>query len=91
MIDKYDLGYTDVVCTGVNWGTREFYFIFRGKEYVYKQQGDIRCTADTDHIRCVIKEFKEKMKDKKNNMGNYIVINGKKAELSIRYKLKEEE
>ena len=60
-LDKYDLKYDDVLCTAVNWETREFYFTFKGKEYKYKQQGDISCNADTDHIRCVIEEFKENL------------------------------
>ena len=80
--DKYNIDYDGVVCTEVNWKTKEFYFTFKGKEYKYKQQGDISCNADTDHIRCVIKEFKEKTKDEENDMENYIVINGKRAELT---------
>ena len=81
--DKYRVEYDSVVCTEVNWETKEFYFTFEGKEYKYKQQGDISCNADTDHIRCVIEEFKENlMKKEENNMENYIVINGKKAELT---------
>lgn len=60
--DKYHIEYDGVICTEVNWKTKEFYFTFKGKEYKYKQQGDISCNADTDHIRCVIKEFKEKQR-----------------------------
>lgn len=80
--DKYHIEYDGVICTKVNWKTKEFYFTFKGKEYKYKQQGNISCNADTDHIRCVIKEFKEKTKDEENTMENYIVINGKKEELT---------
>lgn len=81
--NKYRVEYDGVVCTEVNWETKEFYFTFKGKEYKYKQQGDISCNADTDHIRCVIEEFKEDlMKKEENNMENYIVINGKKTELT---------
>lgn len=81
--DKYRVEYDGVVCTEVNWGTKEFCFTFKGKEYKYTQQGDISCNADTDHIRCVIEEFKEDlMKKEENDMENYIVINGKKAELT---------
>lgn len=81
--DKYHINYDGVICTDVNWETKEFYFTFKGKEYKYKQQGDISCNADTDHIRCVIEEFKENlMKKEENNMENYIVINGKKIELT---------
>lgn len=81
--DKYRVEYDGVVCTEVNWKTKEFYFTFKGKEYKYKQQGDISCNADTDHIRCVIEEFKENlMKKEENDMENYIVINGKKTELT---------
>lgn len=81
--DKYHIDYDGVICTAVNWETKEFYFTFKGKEYKYKQQCDISCNADTDHIRCVIEEFKENlMKKEENNMENYIVINGKKTELT---------
>ena len=81
--DKYRVEYDGVVCTEVNWETKEFCFTFKGKKYKYKQQGDISCNADTDHIRCVIEEFKEDlMKKEENNMENYIVINGKKTELT---------
>lgn len=81
--NKYRVEYDGVVCTEVNWETKEFYFTFKGKEYKYKQQGDISCNADTDHIRCVIEEFKEDlMKKEENNMENYIVINGKRVELT---------
>lgn len=81
-MDKYHIEYDGVICTKVNWKTKEFYFTFKGKEYKYKQQGNISCNADTDHIRCVIKEFKEKTKDEESTMENYIVINGKKEELT---------
>ena len=81
--DKYHIDYDGVICTEVNWETKEFCFTFKGKEYKYKQQGDISCNADTDHIRCVIEEFKEDlMKKEENDMENYIVINGKKTELT---------
>lgn len=81
--DKYRVEYDGVVCTEVNWETKEFCFTFKGKKYKYKQQGDISCNADTDHIRCVIEEFKENlMKKEENDMENYIVINGKKTELT---------
>lgn len=81
--DKYRVEYDGVVCTEVNWETKEFYFTFKGKEYKYKQQGDVSCNADTDHVRCVIEEFKENlMKKEENSMDNYIAINGKKLELT---------
>ena len=54
----YDLEYEDVLCSAVDWETYTFVLHFRGKKYVYKQQGYISCSADTDHIRCVILEFK---------------------------------
>ena len=82
-MDKYRVEYDGVICTEVNWENKEFYFTFKGKEYKYQQQGDISCNADTDHIRCVIEEFKKYlMKKEENNMENYIVINGKKTELT---------
>ena len=55
-ITKYNLEYEGVLCTGVQWGYGRFYFTKDGKEYEFDQTEDIQCVADTDHIRCVIKE-----------------------------------
>ena len=63
-ITAYNLEYEGVLCTGVNWEEYEFIFVFKGKSFYYKQQGDISCSADTDHIRCAILEFKENLKNK---------------------------
>ena len=57
----YDLEYQDVICTGVDWENYEFIFSFKGKTFNYKQKGYISCSADTDHIRCVIEEFKKNL------------------------------
>ena len=57
----YNLEYQDVICTGVDWETYEFILVFKGKMFNYKQKGDISCSADTDHIRCVIIEFKQNL------------------------------
>lgn len=63
-ITKYDLKYKDVTCTGVDWENLEFYLLFKGKEYKYRQKGDISCSADTDHIRYLIEEFKNDLMTK---------------------------
>ena len=55
-ITKYNLEYEGVLCTGVQWGYGRFYFTKDCKEYEFDQTEDIQCVADTDHIRCVIKE-----------------------------------
>ena len=60
-ITEYNLEYEDVLCIGVDWEEYEFMFVFKGKKYLYKQKGGISCSADTDHIRCVIKEFKSEL------------------------------
>lgn len=58
-ISKYDLEYMGVKCTGVEWSYENgnvFYFTKDGKEYTFMQTEYIRCSADTDHIRCVIED-----------------------------------
>lgn len=32
MTDKYHVDYDNVICTEVNWETKEFYFTFFGKD-----------------------------------------------------------
>lgn len=61
---KYDLQYNNVKCTGVDWEKKIFCFEIAGKTYIHHQKKDISCNADTDHIRCVIDEFIEDIKDK---------------------------
>lgn len=59
MIDKYDLEYMGVRCTGVEWKyplDDIFYFVKEGKTYAFTQKEYISCCADTDHIRCVIED-----------------------------------
>ena len=56
MIDKYDVEYMGVKCTGVDWTHSVFYFTKDENEYTYMQTKAVDCNADTDHIRCVIEE-----------------------------------
>lgn len=53
-IDKYDLEYKNVTCTGVQWETKVFYFTIDKKEYKFLQKEYVDCNSDTDHIRYVI-------------------------------------
>lgn len=54
---KYNLNYLGVLCTGVEWGNpNKFNFTYQGKDFEWTQQQYIDCSADTDHIRCVIEE-----------------------------------
>lgn len=62
-ITKYDLHYNNVKCIGVDWENKIFHFEIAGKSYIHKQKGCISCSADTDHIRCVIDEFINDIKD----------------------------
>lgn len=63
-ITEYDLEYKGVKCTGVNWEEDVFFLILAGENYEYTPEEWISCSADTDHIRCVIEEFIEKFKEK---------------------------
>ena len=56
MIDKYDIEYMGVKCTGVDWTRHIFYLTKDGNKYTYMQTKAVYCNADTDHIRCVIEE-----------------------------------
>lgn len=60
-MDKYNLEYKGVICTGADWekDPYEFELTYKGKVYLYKQKRYISQSADTDHIRCVIKQFLE--------------------------------
>lgn len=62
-ITEYALTYKDITCIGVDWEKQVFVFLINGIEHLYKQQEEISCSADTDHIRCVIEEFIEKRKE----------------------------
>lgn len=56
---KYDIEYMGVKCTGVEWKNTLysiFYFTKDGKTYTFIPKEYISCSADTDHIRCVIKD-----------------------------------
>lgn len=56
MIEKYDIEYMGVKCTGVEWERDVFYFTKDRQNYTYMQTEYISSSADTDHIRCVIEE-----------------------------------
>ena len=68
-ISEYNLEYMGVKCTGVIWSEYIFFFEKDGEKYRFKQKGKVYCSADTDHIRCVIREeflqWIEKEKNKK--------------------------
>lgn len=56
---EYDIEYMGVKCTGVEWKNTLysiFYFTKDGKTYTFIPKEYISCSADTDHIRCVIKD-----------------------------------
>lgn len=53
---EYDLEYQGVKCTGVDWDMKLFQFEYKNETHLWIQTDDIRCTADTDHIRCVIED-----------------------------------
>lgn len=53
---EYDLEYMGVKCTGVEQNEYTFHFEYLGKEYVFEQEIEVESSADTDHIRIVIKE-----------------------------------
>lgn len=63
-ITKYDLEYKGVKCTGVDWENDIFFLTLAGEKHEYTPEEWISCSADTDHIRCVISEFVEKIKEK---------------------------
>ena len=58
---EYSVEFEDVTCIGADWDKYEFVFVYKGKTFYYVQKGDISCSADTDHIRCVILEFKQNL------------------------------
>ena len=69
---KYDLEYGGVTCIAVDWEAEphKFVFIYKGDTYVYEQKGYISMSADTDHIRCVIKSFVDDIeRHKMSNLG----------------------
>lgn len=56
-ITEYSLTFKEVTCIGVDWEKKVFIFLINGIEYIHEQKEDFSCSADTDHIRCVIDEF----------------------------------
>lgn len=58
-IDVYSIEHKGITCTGVDWtdSPSRFFFSIGPFQFVYKQNGQYNCKADTDHIRCVIDEF----------------------------------
>lgn len=59
MISKYDIEYMGVKCTEVEWNEpiyTIFHFVKDGKTYNFVSKKHYDCSADTDHIRCVIEE-----------------------------------
>lgn len=65
MLEKYNVEYKGVTCTGVDWEADPYRFQFEmcGKVYTYEQQGYISSSADTDHIKYVIRQFLESFKE----------------------------
>ena len=55
-VEKYDVEYKGVKCIGVDWETKLFLFEYDGEVHIWFQTADVDCTADTDHIRCVIED-----------------------------------
>lgn len=56
---EYNVKYLGVLCTGAEWNYKEpnkFLFTYCGRNFEFTQQQEISCSADTDHIRCVIEE-----------------------------------
>lgn len=59
MTSKYDIEYMGVKCTEVEWNEPIyiiFHFVKDGKTYHFISRKHYDCSADTDHIRCVIEE-----------------------------------
>lgn len=56
-LSHYNLEYHGVKCTAVDWQKKIFFFEYAERKFVYKQNGYIHSTADTDHIECVILQF----------------------------------
>ena len=53
----YNLAYFGAVCTGVEWGNpNKFYIMYCGVDFEFTQQHYVSCSVDTDHIKLVIKE-----------------------------------
>ncbi len=53
-LSKYQLRYKGVTCIAVNWKTKQFVFRYKGKIFTHTDKRYYACSADTDHIRCVI-------------------------------------
>lgn len=70
-ITPYNLEYQEVLCTGVDWVNEAFEFEYKGEKYFYKQMQKYDCSADTDHIRCVIEEFLGWLGEVKKLMNRY--------------------
>ena len=53
----YNLQYFGAMCTGVEWGTpNKFYITYCGVNFEFVQQSYVRASADIDHIKLIIKE-----------------------------------
>lgn len=72
----YNVKHNDVHCIGVDWDKKEFTFIYKKHMFTYKQETEVSCSADTDHIRVVIDMFllnlKNNSEKKLFNVLNYI-------------------
>lgn len=56
-MSEYNIKHNDVHCISVDWDKKEFTFIYNKQIFTYKQESEVSCTADTDHIRVVIDMF----------------------------------
>jgi hypothetical protein len=68
----YNLKYNEVNCIGVDWEKKEFSFIYKKHLFVYKQESEIDCSADTDHIRIAINCFLQHINDKMIELVSYV-------------------
>lgn len=64
MFNHYDLTHKDILCVAVDWNSEPKRFVLvdlkKNEACLYHQVEEHDCSADTDHIRCVINEFLEK-------------------------------
>ena len=56
-MSEYNIKHNDVHCISVDWDKKIFTFIYKKHMITYKQEMEVSCTADTDHIRVVIDMF----------------------------------
>lgn len=59
MLEPYNILYRGVLCSAVDWSSTPSKFVFtvNNTSYIHEQVGEYDCSADTDHILCVIDEF----------------------------------